>query len=169
MDISVIRNNIVDIRNEKVILDSDLASLYEVETKHLKTQVKRNMSKFPDDFLFELTKEEKLEVTKCYHKPKIKASQYLPLAFTQYGVIQVASILKSEKAIKLSILIARAFVDLILGGKTNGLEKEVAVLRSQVKSNEKQIELLISMFKSLVEEDGEIKTSKNKIGFKSYS
>ena len=106
----IIINQIYYIRNHKVILDSDLASLYEVETKQLKRQVRRNAERFPEDFMFELTTEE-------YHilrsqKGTLKQgehSKYLPMAFTEQGVAMLSSVLNSQRAINVNIQIIRIF------------------------------------------------------------
>ncbi|HPT04639.1 MAG TPA: ORF6N domain-containing protein, partial [Bacteroidales bacterium] len=103
-----IANCICFIRGEKVMLDSDLAALYGVSTKRINQAVKRNIERFPSEFMFQLTEIEKQEVvTKCNHLPKIK---YLPFAFTKYGTIMIASLLNSPVAV--SIQVVRTFVKL---------------------------------------------------------
>jgi hypothetical protein len=85
-------------RGRKIMVDADLASLYEVPTKALKQQVKRNIGRFPDDFMFELTKGEKNElVTNCDRLANLKHSSVLPIAFTKQGVVMLSSVLRSEK------------------------------------------------------------------------
>lgn len=101
---------IFHIRGFKVMIDSDLAILYDVPTKRLKEQVKRNSERFPDDFMFELTKNEKDElVANCDRLANLKHSSVNPLAFTEQGVSMLSSVLRSEKAIKINIEIMRAF------------------------------------------------------------
>jgi|SRR5687768_794355 len=103
---------ILTIRKQKVMLDRDLAELC-VETKQLNQQVKRNISRFPRDFMFRLTKKEKEEVvTNCDHLENLKYSKALPYAFTEHGAIMLASVLNSTRAVKTSIVIVRAFVHL---------------------------------------------------------
>ena len=94
----IITSKIYFIRNEKVMLDFDLAELYEVETRALKQAVKRNITRFPDDFMFQLTKEEWQEViTNCDNLPsKYKYSPITPNAFTEQGVAMLSSVLNSE-------------------------------------------------------------------------
>lgn len=113
MLIKNIQSKIYEIRNEKVMLDFDLAAMYEVETKVLNQAVKRNLDRFPDDFMFQLTKEEydslrsqivTLEVGKG------KYSKYLPYAFTEQGVSMLSGVLKSKKAIQVNLSIMRVFV-----------------------------------------------------------
>ncbi|HSH52234.1 MAG TPA: ORF6N domain-containing protein [Bacteroidales bacterium] len=98
------------IRGFKVMIDSDLAILYDVPTKRLKEQVKRNIGRFPEDFMFELTKIEKDElVASCDRLANLKHSSVNPLVFTEQGVSMLSSVLRSEKAIKINIEIMRAF------------------------------------------------------------
>jgi hypothetical protein len=101
------------IRGQKVILDRDLADLYEVTTKALNQAVKRNERRFPGDFMFRLTKEEKKElVTNCDRLQILKHSSALPSAFTEQGVAMLSSVLNNERAIQVNIAIMRAFVRL---------------------------------------------------------
>jgi len=101
---------IFQFRGFKVMIDADLAVLYGVPTKALKQQVKRNIERFPEDFMFELTKNEKNElVTNCDRLTILKHSSVNPLAFTEQGVSMLSSVLRSEKAIKINIEIMRAF------------------------------------------------------------
>ncbi len=97
-------------RGLKVMIDADLALLYDVPTKRLKEQVKRNIERFPEDFMFELTKNEKDElVAICDRLANLKHSSINPMAFTEQGVSMLSSVLRSEKAIKINIEIMRAF------------------------------------------------------------
>ena len=101
------------IRGQKVMLDADLAELYGVLTKVLNQAVKRNKERFPIDFMFQLTKEEKDEVvTNCDHLKRLKFSPTLPHAFTEHGAIMLATILNSPIAVQASIQVVRAFVRL---------------------------------------------------------
>ncbi len=96
-----------------MILDTDLAKLYGVTTKRLNEQVKRNRERFPEDFMFQLTPEERSEVVaNCDHLSKLKFSPVLPCAFTEHGAIMAASILNTPRAIETSVLVVRAFVRL---------------------------------------------------------
>src|SRR5262249_26850134 len=104
---------ILDIRGHKVILDNDLAAPYEVTTKALNQAVKRNRDRFPADFLFQLTAQEKAEVvTNCDHLAKLKFSPRAPYAFTKHGAIMAATILNSPRAVEVSVFVVRAFVKL---------------------------------------------------------
>jgi hypothetical protein len=101
---------IFQFRGFKVMIDNDLAILYGVPTKRLKEQVKRNIARFPDDFMFELTKTEKDElVANCDRLGSLKHSSVNPLVFTEQGVAMLSSVLRSEKAIQMNIEIMRAF------------------------------------------------------------
>lgn len=101
------------IRGEKVIIDADLAEFYGVNTKVLNQAVRRNINRFPADFMFQLTKEEKIEVvTNCDHLQNLKYSSVNPYVFTEHGALMVASILNSVRAVEVSVFIVRAFVQL---------------------------------------------------------
>ena len=108
-----IEQSILLIRGQKVILDADLARLYGVTTKRLNEQVRRNVDRFPEDFMFRLTKEEGGEVVAiCDHLHKSRFSPVLPWAFTEHGAIMAASVLNSPQAVKVSVYVVRAFVKL---------------------------------------------------------
>jgi hypothetical protein len=108
-----VERSILILRGEKVILDSDLADLYGVTTKRLNEQVRRNRNRFPTDFMFQLTKEEKEEVVaKCDHLARLKYSPARPLAFTEHGALMAANVLSSSRAITASVMVVRAFVRL---------------------------------------------------------
>ena len=93
------------------MIDSDIAELYGVTTKRLNEQVKRNPSRFPSNFMFELTKEEKAQVVaNCDHLKKLKFSPVLPKVFTEHGIMMVANVVSSERAIKVRIQIIEVFV-----------------------------------------------------------
>lgn len=112
MELQLIQNKIFEIRGQRVMLDYNLAELYEVETRALKQAVKRNIKRFPPDFMFELTKSEWQElITICDNLPQnLKFSPALPFAFTEQGVAMLSSVLRSPKAIEVNISIMWAFV-----------------------------------------------------------
>ena len=100
----VVERKIYLIRNKKVMIDQDLASLYQVPTKVLNQAVKRNIHRFPSDFMFRLNKTEKKEVvTNCDHLQNLKFSPQLPYAFTELGVSMLSSVLNSERALMVNI------------------------------------------------------------------
>jgi len=104
---------ILNIRGQRAILDADLAALYGVSTKVLNQAVKRNIERFPPDFMFSLTPTEKAEVvTICDHLSRLRFSPALPNAFTEYGALMAANVLKSDRAVRASIQIIRTFVQM---------------------------------------------------------
>ena len=109
-----ITNKIYLIRNEKVLLDADLAKLYSVETRVLKQAIRRNKDRFPDDFMFQLTLDEwkALRSQTVTLKKRGQHSKYPPYAFTEQGVAMLSSVLKSKRAILVNIAIMRAFVQM---------------------------------------------------------
>ena len=108
-----IEGRILLIREQKVMIDADLADLYGVPTKALNQAVKRNAARFPADFMFQLTLQEKQEVvTNCDHLARLKFAKSLPFAFTEHGAIQAANVLNSESAVEMGVYVVRAFVRL---------------------------------------------------------
>ena len=108
-----LERSILLIRGEKVMLDSDLADLYEVEVKQIKRQVRRNIDRFPEDFMFELSKQEYGSLRRQFGTLKRgEHSKYLPYAFTEQGVAMLSTVLKSKRAVRVNIEIMRAFVRL---------------------------------------------------------
>lgn len=145
MELQIIQNKIYEIRGQQVMLDSDLAELYQVETKYLKRTVNRNIQRFPVDFMFELTKEE-YYFLRCNFgtlEGKGKYAKYLPYAFTEHGVTMLASVLRSDKAIDINIQIVRAFTALRqYVSESNQTAKELAELKLQIRFLQEDIESL---------------------------
>ena len=113
MELEQIKSSILEIRGKKVMLDMDLAIIYEVETRVLKQAVRRNIDRFPDDFMFELTKEELDSLRSqivMFKTGKGNFPKYVPFAFTEQGVSMLSAVLNSKRAVQTSILIIRAFV-----------------------------------------------------------
>lgn len=110
MEIEVIQNKIYEIRGFKVMLDFDLALLYGVETKVFKQSVRRNLIRFPNDFMFELTKSEFSNLRSQIVTSSYGGNRYMPFAFTEQGIAMLSSILKSDTAIEINISIMRTFV-----------------------------------------------------------
>jgi len=110
--IELIQSKIVVLRDEKVMIDRDLAELYSVETKQLKRAVRRNIDRFPADFMFELTREEYNSLRSHFGTSSWGGTRYLPMAFTEQGVAMLSSVLNSKRAIEVNIAIMRAFVQL---------------------------------------------------------
>lgn len=110
METTLIHNKIFSIRDQKIMLDFDLAMMYEVETKRLNEQVKRNSTRFPEDFMFQLTRKEWLNLKSHFAASSWGGTRKLPYAFTERGVTMLANALKSDKAITVNIAIVRAFI-----------------------------------------------------------
>ena len=106
------KDYIIDLRGEKVILDSDVATLYGMETMRINEAVKNNPEKFPDGYIFQLSKKEKAEVIEIFDNPKLRFSPVLPKAFTEKGLYMLATILKGERATQTTIAIIEAFAKL---------------------------------------------------------
>lgn len=163
-------NKILLIRGQRLMIDSDLAELYGVPTKRLNEQVKRNVKRFPKHFMFELTKEEKDEVVaNCDHLKKLKHSSFLPNVFTQYGVLQVANVLNSERAILMGNRIIEIFVRMqeMLFAHKEILKKLEQLEKSDLEQNEK-IQLILEYLKQFEEAKQKEFEQKNRkhIGFK---
>ncbi|WP_343702660.1 ORF6N domain-containing protein [Chitinophaga sp.] len=148
-----IKSKILSIRGKRVMIDKDLAELYSVPTKRLNEQVKRNLIRFPEDFMFQLTADEKEEVVaKCDHLKNIKFSSHLPYVFTEHGVVMLASVLNSDQAIAVNVQIVRMFVqmreallmhkDVLL--RLEQLEKRVTVHDGQIELIFKHLRQLLS-------------------------
>lgn len=153
------------LRGQKVILDRDLAALYEVETKNLNKAVRRNLARFPGDFMFHLTADEAESLR--FQIGTLKRGQhfkYLPLAFTEQGVAMLSSVLNSQRAIQVNIAIMRAFVRL---RETLSLHKELADkladLERKIESHDKGITTLFEAIRKLMTPAPE--TPRKEIGF----
>ena len=155
---------ILFIRGQKVMLDSDLAEIYVIKTSRLNEQVKRNLNRFPSDFMFQLSDKEKEEViANCDHLSKIKFSRTNPYAFTEHGALMLASILNTPTAIQTSVLIVRAFVklrEILLTNKE--LSKKLTELEAKY---DKQFTTVFKALRELMQVEN-IKKSRPKIGYK---
>lgn len=147
-----IESKILLMRGQKVMLDADLAELYCVETKRLNEQVRRNIERFPEDFMFRLTAEEKAEVVaNCDHLAKLKYSPTLPYAFTEHGALMLGNVLKSEQAVEMSLMVVRAFVrmrELVAGNKE--LAQKLNQLERKVGAHDKAIAEIINAIRQLM-------------------
>lgn len=141
-----LRSRILTIRGQKVILDADLAAIYGVTTKRLNEQVKRNLRRFPGDFLFRLTAREKREVVAiCDHLSDLKFSKALPYAFTENGAVMAANILRSPQAVRMSVFVVRAFVQMreLLASNSRELAAELRTLETKLTSRLDEHEMMI--------------------------
>jgi len=161
MPIEIIERKIYLIRGHKVLLDSDLAELYGVEVKQLKRQVRRNINRFPEDFMFQLQKEEYESLRSHFGTLKRgEHAKYLPYAFTEQGVAMLSSVLNSARAIEVNIQIMRAFVKL---RELIATHKDLArKLADMEKKYDSQFRVVFDAIRKLMTPD---ETKKRKIGF----
>lgn len=147
-----IEEKILLIRGQKVMIDTDLAMLYGVHTKRLNEQVKRNKERFPADFMFQLTAEEKADlVANCGHLENLKYSPSLPYTFTEHGAIMAASVLNSERAVEVSVYVVRAFVRLREFLSTHReLAIKLADLERRLESHDEAIQSLVEAIRQLM-------------------
>jgi len=160
-----VMSKIYEIRGEKVMLDRDLAELYDVKAIRLREQVKRNLEKFPQHFMFQLTEN---EVNSMVSQNAIPSKQHLggalPYVFTEHGVLQLANVLKSGRATQMSIKIIEVFVkmrEMILTHKDLLLEMEE--IRKKVTGQDEKIGQIFSYLKKFIKDQ---KTPRTKVGFK---
>ena len=160
----VIMSKIYVIRGQKVMLDRDLSELYQVETKQLKRQVRRNMNRFPEDFMFELTKEEFEILRSQIDTSSWGGTRYEPMAFTEQGVSMLSSVLNSQVAIDVNIQIIRTFTkmrEMILTSKELLLKMEKLEKRSD--QQDESIEVIFRYLKQLINME---KQPKKSLGYK---
>lgn len=181
--IRTIQNRIYEIRGERVMLDRDLAALYETETKALNLAVKRNIKRFPKDFMFQLTKEEfedlrfQIETLEKSDSPlrlQIETSKgrggtrYLPYAFTEQGVAMLSGILNSDKAISMNIAIMRAFVEvrkILL--KQSSIKEQLNEIKERLGEHDAQLNHIYEALENLLDENATQKkwSERKRIGF----
>lgn len=134
---------IITVRGHKVLMDLDLAEIYGVPTKRLNEQVKRNVDRFPEDFVFQLNAKEKAEVVaNCDHLVRLKFSHQLPYAFTEHGAIMAAMVLNSPEAVAMSVFVVRAFMQ----------------MREQLAANAAILKRLAEIDKTLLEHDSALRS-----------
>jgi hypothetical protein len=172
----LISNKIYFIRNQKVMIDVDLSELYNIETKRLNEQVKRNLSRFPDDFMFQLTENEFQNLKSQFATSSWGGTRKLPYAFTEHGVLMLSSVLNSDKAIQTNIQIMRIFSkvrQMLLD--TTDLKIDILQIQKKLENHDKNIELVFSYLDELSEKKendprlfGELakQTPRTKIGYK---
>lgn len=162
--VELIKEKIFIIRGERVMIDRDLAELYGVETKRLNEQVKRNINRFPRDFMFQIDDGEKNElVANCDRLKVLKHSTSNPYAFTEHGAIMIATILNSPQADKMSVFVVRAFVKLREFVSSHvEIVKRLEELEKKTGSHDKAIQQIIAAVRQLMAT--EEKTGR-KIGF----
>ncbi len=162
----IIHNKIYLIREEKVMLDADLAKLYEVETKYLKRQVRRNIDRFPEDFMFELTEQEYASLRSQFGTSSWGGSRYVPMAFAEHGILMLSSVLNSKKAMQVNIQIMRIFAKVRQMFTDNlSVKLEIKEIKKKLSNQDKNIELVFSYLDELLEKQ-ENPPKRNTIGFK---
>jgi hypothetical protein len=148
----IVISKIFIVREKKVMIDADLAELYAVPTKRLNEQVKRNIKRFPEDFMFQLNQEEKQGLTVGHtHLNKLKYSPNLPFAFTEHGAVMLASVLNSERAIEVNVQIVRIFTklrEMVLTNKDILLKLEQ--IERKVGQHDDDIKLIFDYLKELL-------------------
>ncbi|MHB8791502.1 MAG: ORF6N domain-containing protein [Desulfobulbaceae bacterium] len=148
------------LRNQKVMLDRDLAELYGVETKVFNQAVRRNITRFPDDFMFKLTNQEVRHLRSQFVTSSWGGRRYNPMAFTEQGVAMLSSVLKSERAIEVNIAIMRAFVQMRQMLVTHAdLKRKIEEMESKY---DEQFQIVFEAIRQLLTED---EKPKSKIGF----
>ena len=154
------------VRNEKVMLDRDLAERYEVDTKVLKQAVRRNLDIFPEHFMFELTENEFKNLRSQFVTSSWGGQRYLPFVFTEHGVLQLASVLKSKRAKKMSIRIIEVFVKMRQMLTDNlTLKLDIEEIKKKLVNQDKNIELVFNYLDELMEKQ-ENPIPRKQIGFK---
>jgi len=171
MQLQLIQNRSYELRDEKAMLDFDLAELYEVETRVFNQAIKRNIDSFPEDFMFRFTTEEwqNNSSQNVMSSGKHRGAKYLPYAFTEHGVTMIASILKSPKAGAMNIAIVRAFIALRkLALQKNDLVKILNALKDRLDERDVQLKNIYDSIENLLHEKIEHKKwiERERIGFK---
>lgn len=183
--IQSIQNRIYEIRGERIMLDKDLAALYETETKRLKEAVNRNIKRFPPDFMFQLTKQEweaiKLEVQAAEVENSSRSQiaslktgrghniKFLPYAFTEQGIAMLSSVLNSDHAINMNIAIMRAFVEIrkILL-QQNDLKEQLRLVKDKIGEHDAQLNQIYDALENILDEKAAERKweERERIGFK---
>jgi hypothetical protein len=162
----LIARRIYLIRGQKVMLASDLAELYEVPTSRLNEAVKRNRDRFPEDFMFQVAKDEAESLTSqiAISRPGHGGRRHLPYAFTEHGVAMLSSVLNSERAVQVNILIIRAFVKLREVMATHkDLARKIEALERKYTDHDREIEAIFEAIKKLLAPSPQ--PPKHRIGF----
>ncbi len=154
---------ILEVRGQRVLLDSDLADLYEVDTKRLNEQVKRNADRFPADFMFQLSPDEFANLKSQFATSSWGGKRKLPNAFTEHGAIMAASVLNSKRAVEMSVYVVRAFVQLReMLSSQKVLAEQLAKLERRVGHHDNSLAEIIDTLRGLMERPA---PAKRGIGF----
>jgi hypothetical protein len=158
-----IEHRIHPIRGQKVMLDADLAALYQVPTKALNQAIRRNKERFPEDFMFQLSHAEAAEMRSQFVTSSKRKIKYQPLAFTEHGVAMLSAVLRSERAVAMSIAIIRAFVHL---REMLAANKDLAARVEKLERGQRRIGSVIEVLADAIEQiKAEPPPSKRRIGF----
>lgn len=162
----IIMNKIYFVREQKVMIDSDLAELYGVETRRLNEQVKRNINRFPIDFMFQLSEQEFYDLKSQIATSSWGGRRKLPFVFTEHGVLMLSSVLNSEKAINVNIQIMRIFAKVreMLTDNLN-VKLEIEEIKKRLQNQDKNIELVFNYLDELIEKQKD-NNKRRVIGFK---
>ena len=174
MELQLIQNQIYIVRGERVMLDFDLASLYDVETRVLNQAIKRNIDSFPEDFMFRLSADEwskisSSQIVMIEKLSKNRTSKYLPYAFTEHGVTMLASVLKSPRARQMNIAIVRAFIALRKFTIQHGeIFEQLKELKDRIGEHDVQLSNIYDAIENLLDDKIEQKSwqTRERIGFK---
>jgi hypothetical protein len=162
----IIMSKIYFVRNQKVMIDIDLAELYGVETRRLNERVKRNLIRFPSDFMFQLSQKEFNNLKSQFATSSWGGKRKLPFVFTEYGVLMLSSILNSEQAISVNIEIMRVFTKIrTLLSDNLTVKLEIEKIKNKLENHDKNIELVFSYLDELIEKQENPKP-RTKIGYK---
>lgn len=178
-----IQNRIYEVRGERVMLDKDLASLYQTETKSINLAVKRNFKRFPKDFMFQLTKDEfeclrfQIETSESADSLRLQnetskgrgGTRYLPYAFTEQGVAMLSGILNSDKAINMNIAIMRAFVEIRrITMQQMDLKEQLKEIKDRISEHDIQLSQIYEAMENLLDENAAQRKwdDRERIGFK---
>lgn len=159
----IIISKIYLVRNKKVMIDSDLADLYGVETKRLNEQIKRNLSRFPEDFMFQLTNEEWRNLKSHSATSSWGGRRTIPYVFTEHGVLMLSSVLNSNRATDINVQIIRIFIkmrEMLLAHKDILLQLEA--MQTSLDEHEDRIDMIYKYFKQFIESQNSPRT---KVGY----
>jgi len=181
--IQSIQNRIYEIRGQRVMLDSDLAALYETETKAVNLAVKRNIKRFPEDFMFRLTREEwdalRCRIASAENNQGLRfqfetsnsrgGTRYLPYVFTEQGVAMLSGLLNSDRAIRMNIAIMRAFVEVrkvLL--RQNDIREQLIMIKERLGEHDVQLNQIYDSIENLLDESAAQRKwgNRERIGFK---
>jgi hypothetical protein len=172
LELQVIHEKIHTVRGHKVMLDFDLAALYMIDNRRLKEAVRRNIQRFPPDFMYELTQKEyqflRSQFATLEKKGRGKYTKYLPFAFTEQGIAMLSGVLHSDRAIEMNISIMRAFIAIrqfVL--QYNDLAEQIVEIKQSVSNHNEQLDQIYNAIENLLDEKVEQKTwaNRERIGF----